>query len=654
MYKFWEPIILGVLADEGNVPGQRSVFINNSNELQFSIQIISTPPYSFPNSQKVITCWGSDLEDHGFEDDTFDRSARIENLINFLDQKLLVFQVEKRGNPKGDYFTAKNIHLIPKKPSFTPQLSYTPVPVYIEVEEKLNPNDYSWEEFIENLSNNHYIGRNEQVSQEPEDTPRYLLYKSLEHGWLAVGEFDSHHYAHGGFSFTAENQAFKFLQVKKELLKEIYLWDNVAFVELDEEHHILTGLQQDESSVVERAVEEEVEINESIEEQMTDESPPIATIEWKPSHEVADEEAFMQQFIEETLKMNLMYKKEDLYNFHTCMKAGGLTILAGMSGTGKSQLIHAYQKALHLDSDKFLMVPVSPTWTDDSDVLGYPDIVNSVYRAADSGIVNLLIEAAENPTETFIICFDEMNLAKVEHYFSQFLSVLEMEKGRRKLRLYNEDLQNKFYNGSRYPHEILIGDNVIFTGTVNLDESTHHFSDKVLDRSNLMTLHVEPFTKLLEIERKPVDKPEGKQKKSYTVQSFVQQKRNIILTENELEFLWEVHEALASISMTLGIGPRVVKQIDQYIKNLSNLQDNPIDRKVALDLQFAQRIMTKIRGSEEMLRELVGLYDEENGTVSHSILIQLFDKYAAHSKFEKSRALIIEKAKELIRNGYAF
>ncbi len=650
MYKSWEPMILGVLAEEGSIPDRQSIFINKTNELQFSIQIISTTPSSFPNSRHVITCWGSDLESHGFEDDSFDRKERIQNLIHFLDRKLLVFQVEKKANAKEDYFTAKNIHLIAKKPSFTPKLAYHPIPLYIENEEKVNPNDYNWAQFSTNLAKGQYIGRNERVSQEPEDTPRYLLYKTLSQQYIAAGAFENHHYAHGGFSFMTGESEFKYFTVQKELLKEIYIWDHVAFIEHHEDHEILTQLQSGQSQSISN-ISAEQHPEETLE--IVEESTQLP-VEEKATNPLVNEEAFMQQFIDETKKMQLLYKKEDLYNFHTCMKAGSLTILAGMSGTGKSQLINAYRKALHLDADKFLMVPVSPTWTDDSDVLGYPDIVNSVYRAADSGIVNLLIEAAENPTETFIICFDEMNLAKVEHYFSQFLSVLEMEKGRRKLRLYNEDLQNKFYNGSRYPHEIFIGENVIFTGTVNLDESTHHFSDKVLDRANLMTLHVEPFEQLLQLAKASVDKTEMKQKISYTVQEFVKQDRKMALNENELAFLWEVHKALTEISINLGIGPRVVRQIDHYIKNLSDLKDCPIDRKRAFDLQFSQRILSKIRGSEEMLQKLIGIYDEEKQTVHHSRLIELFDAYTAHSNFEQSRALISEKAKELVRSGYAF
>ncbi|WP_318618035.1 AAA family ATPase [Sporosarcina sp. YIM B06819] len=655
MNRFWEPYILGVLAEEGKFPGSRPVFVNNSNDLQATIRILSTPPHSFPNSQSSVTCWGSDLEQHGFEDHLYEKDARIQSMIDFLDGKLLIFQMEKKITPKDEFFTAKNIQLLAKKPSFSEHAAFSPVPLFIEKREIDNPDDYSWNQFITNLRVGHYIGRNDQVSKEPEDTPRFLLYKTLENDYFAVGEFESHHYAHGGFSFTTENQEFKFKQMDKKITNEIYMFQHVAFIGLDEEHDIITSLQQANALTAPHSKQAKPQDSTLLSDVTKIAEEPSGTSLSEVADKLkVDEEAFMKQFIAETKRMNLKYKEEDLYNFHTCVKTGGLTILAGMSGTGKSQLINAYQRGLNIDSDKFIMVPVSPTWTDDSDLIGYPDTINNVYRAADSGIVNLLIEAEKNRSETFIICFDEMNLAKVEHYFSQFLSVLEMDKGRRKLKLYNRELENRFYNGSFFPPEVNIGDNVIFTGTVNLDESTHHFSDKVLDRSNLLTLHVEPFKRLLDIELTPAEKIDLKQKNSYVVHAFIHQDRKMVLTENELEFLWEVHLALGEISSALGIGPRVVKQIDSYIKNLSNLTDCPIDRRRAFDLQFVQRVMPKIRGSEEILGKLVGTFDAEKNVIMNSLLVELFDKYASHSDFDRSRSVISEKAKELARNGFAF
>ncbi|SMQ81252.1 AAA domain (dynein-related subfamily) [Bacillus sp. OV166] len=236
-----------------------------------------------------------------------------------------------------------------------------------------------------------------------------------------------------------------------------------------------------------------------------------ATIEAAPTKQVESdqkpheltEEILMKEFDRVTHELGLIYDKKDLYNFHTAMKSSNLVILAGMSGTGKSKLVQAYGKALGLfDNHKMTFIPVRPAWTDDADLIGYADTLQMVYRPGDSGLVNALMSAKENSKKLHIICFDEMNLARVEHYFSQFLSVLENEPGpQRVLQLYNGDLKDNLKNSTQYPPVIPIGDNVIFVGTVNLDDSTYHFSDKVLDRANVITLNVLNFGNLRKVSK---------------------------------------------------------------------------------------------------------------------------------------------------------
>ncbi len=93
---------------------------------------------------------------------------------------------------------------------------------------------------------------------------------------------------------------------------------------------------------------------------------------------------FMRQFINQTRLMNLHFDVTDLINFHTAMESRGLVILSGLSGTGKSKLVTAYARTLglvdHTDSNsgRLCFVPVRPFWADDSDLLGYADMVNSV------------------------------------------------------------------------------------------------------------------------------------------------------------------------------------------------------------------------------------------------------------------------------------
>lgn len=361
---------------------------------------------------------------------------------------------------------------------------------------------------------------------------------------------------------------------------------------------------------------------------------------------------FIQRFIRQTVQMGLHYNVKDLITFHTAMESNGLVILSGLSGTGKSKLVSAYAIALGIadqktSSDRLCFVPVRPFWADDSDLLGYVDTVNSVYRPGDSGLVDTLLSAEKDPNNLYIIVFDEMNLARVEHYFSQFLSVLELSSDSRYIQLYNKQLGNRLYNQKKYPFRIKVGSNVLFVGTVNTDESTFQFSDKVLDRSNVISLHIVPFNQ----DFSSIQAPESEESMD-TMKMSSEDYFNLIdknntepLTSEERSLLWDIHSALNSKDRNLGIGWRIVQQIESFLISLPNIE-NGVSRGEAFDLQLVQRVLTKVRGSEELLRDLVGNEDDEG------ILIQIFDKYIETSKFTESRQVIQQKARELKLYGF--
>ncbi|MDF2792126.1 MAG: family ATPase, partial [Neobacillus sp.] len=355
------------------------------------------------------------------------------------------------------------------------------------------------------------------------------------------------------------------------------------------------------------------------EKQMAAGLPTVLETEVTSSRDDVIEEQILADFVQRTKVQGLLYDEKDLYNFHTAMKSSNLVILAGMSGIGKSKLVQAYGEALCL-SEKYQMtfIPVRPSWTDDADVIGYPDTLDNVYRPGDSGVINALLSANQNKNKLHIICFDEMNLARVEHYFSQFLSILELEAGPNKvLRLYNEELKGSLKNSALYPPVIPIGDNVIFVGTVNVDESTYHFSDKVLDRANVITPTVMPFENLKRLSQavpavKAVNEP-------FSLEMFNHIRSNdqgIQLKDNELAMLWEIHSELQKVNKNLGVGPRIVRQIDMYLKNLPS--NSSLTREEAFDKQIVQRILTKVRGPEDQLKHFIGSYERKTDNIEDS------------------------------------
>jgi hypothetical protein len=676
--KLWNFDLAGVLADEEyvlNTIDKQAVYINSQNVMQFFVKILSEAPESFPNI-KLVTCYGTDLEKWGFEDNYNDHPIdRIRALNDFLQDHLVIFKPQRKVlYDHTEVYVGREIKLKPKSESFYNGVSLIPLPVFSEEE-----HGNSFPEFEEKLKNRKYIGRIDQISSEPNDTPEYILWRNSNHDYTVLGEFEGHHYAHGGFAFSAGGP-IKSIPFQEEWEDDSYEHENVLFVTIETLTKI-TGLMAAAEPIMsdsEKALEETGQALAQVSAAVAEKPSATKTAE-KTKEKVVQsefqrknesdaptdiefsEERLMDEFIQVTREQGLLYDEKDLYNFHTSMKSSNLVILAGMSGTGKSKLVQAYIKALGLfDNHQMTFVPVRPAWTDDADLIGYADTLHMVYRPGDSGLINALMSAKENKKKLHVICFDEMNLARVEHYFSQFLSVLENEPGpRRVLRLYNEDLENRLYNSAQYPPVIPIGDNVMFVGTVNLDESTYHFSDKVLDRANVISLNVMPFENLRTLTEELQNAAEEKrnlvkkEKETITYEiydGFRNNNREIQLSEMELSLLWEIHQELQLVNKNIGAGPRIVRQIDIYLKNLP--KSNYLTRQEAFDLQVVQRILTKVRGPEEQLRKFLGNYDYQDDTVMDSKLVDILDRYHDISEFYETRNVIIHKAKELKINGY--
>jgi hypothetical protein len=169
--------------------------------------------------------------------------------------------------------------------------------------------------------------------------------------------------------------------------------------------------------------------------------------------------------------------------YHLSLHTRGFVILSGLSGTGKTWLAEAYARAA---GAAYLLVPVAPNWTTNEDLLGYFNPIDNAYhdtefsrflrRAADAS--REAQERGRQPTPYHLI-LDEMNLARVEYYFARFLSAMETRarEGTATIEL--------------GPHErVVLSPNLYFVGTVNVDETTHGFANKVYDRAQLIELGV--------------------------------------------------------------------------------------------------------------------------------------------------------------------
>ncbi|EPY2271929.1 McrB family protein [Clostridium sporogenes] len=376
------------------------------------------------------------------------------------------------------------------------------------------------------------------------------------------------------------------------------------------------------------------------------------------------ENMFIDDFKEFTLRNNLCYSKEDLINLHTCVKTNPLTILAGMSGTGKSELATAYAKMLKCSEqlNTLLFLPISPSFTEPGDLLGYLNNTTGLFIPSETGLSEFLIHAKDNPNLMHLVVFDEMNLSQVEYWFSPFISILERKTEDRRLFLYNP--ATHCINKQSYPSSIIIKDNVKFIGTVNTDETTKDFSDRLLDRANIINLKKENLVRFQkEVKELKSNKMEDKdfsrcaseeEYQSWTV------KRNWseAYTDEEIKFLDDLHDLLNEVDDQKGVSFRITKKIAEYLLNIPvNLDGTKmISKREAFDLQIKQRLITKIKGAEKKYGKLIGtIKDNESKEPISSRLFEFFNSEEALkiSDFKVTKKEIVRKARELGVYGYA-
>lgn len=213
----------------------------------------------------------------------------------------------------------------------------------------------------------------------------------------------------------------------------------------------------------------------------------------RPKPQPAEQEIKALERVERHLQESgLEFSRRTVDAFHTSLKTAlisPLTVLAGISGTGKSQLPRYYADAMGMH---FLKIPVQPRWDSPQDLFGFYNYIEKRYKATDLARALVHLDPHNWPEQAMafddrilLVLLDEMNLARVEYYFSEFLSRLEgrpfdessmKEKDRRPSEIDIDVTQHG--QGKR----VYVGQNVLFVGTINEDESTLSLSDKVLDR----------------------------------------------------------------------------------------------------------------------------------------------------------------------------
>jgi len=309
-------------------------------------------------------------------------------------------------------------------------------------------------------------------------------------------------------------------------------------------------------------------------------------------------------------------------NFYLSLKSKPFVILAGTSGTGKTRLVRLFAEAIGAtkENGQYHQVAVRPDWSDSTDLFGHVDLNGKFVPGC---ILQFLVEAQRNPDHPYILCLDEMNLARVEYYMSDFLSVIEtrdFHDGKMvtdplvPLGVYGKDEEaRKMYGEVSFP------ENLYVVGTVNMDETTFPFSRKVLDRANTIEFnYVDLVPEFIgSVQGIPLTEKNSFLKTEYLLLAQC--------PDEEQEYIQDLCAELEKINKVLQtanahVGYRVRDEICFYA--LNNRASHLMSDDVALDHEIMQKILPRIQGSGASVKEmlcklfkeiLAGDYDRQAG-----------------------------------------
>lgn len=319
-----------------------------------------------------------------------------------------------------------------------------------------------------------------------------------------------------------------------------------------------------------------------------------------------DEGAALHRLADHLRNKGLHFPDRVQLAFHTSLKAAHinpLVVLAGVSGTGKSALPMAYAEATGMN---FVSLAVQPGWSGPQDLLGFYNYLERKYKATElaralaqmsrfskQDLPGLPIQSRKE--QMLLLLLDEMNLARIEYYFSDFLSRLEQRRGRN-----IEDEQRRrevslLVDAGSLPATemarfIFPDFNVLFVGTMNEDESTQSLSDKVIDRANVLRFGA---PKELRAASAPTIVPTPDYLPRATWEQWVKPFDGNGF-EHERTILTQLNQTLETVNRPFG--HRVFRAVLDYLANYPGAASDGGRRRNALADQMEQKIIPKLRG----------------------------------------------------------
>ncbi|MFC1491758.1 hypothetical protein ACFLQ0_04130 [Nitrospinota bacterium] len=353
-----------------------------------------------------------------------------------------------------------------------------------------------------------------------------------------------------------------------------------------------------------------------------------------------DEYLILQRFQDRLRDDGRFFSSRVIHAFHTalkCSEINPLTVLAGVSGTGKTLLPYYYARMMGMHS---LVMAVQPGWDSPRDMFGFYNYLEKEFKATELSRSLVRMDPYNFDTDKYsildgqtahermlLVLMDEMNLARTEYYFSEFLSKLELRRMVKDPNLASDREQAEIVLDSgpelKTDLRIWVGENVLFVGTMNEDETTQTLSDKVLDRANVLR-----FGKPDEHARRVGDDDASKEgwPKEYIQldqwRSWLQRAdTNTEWHGDAIKWINHLNHALDLVARPFGY--RLQHAILAYVANYPRVnEENRF--KLAFADQVEQKIIPKLRGIDlgeepasqcmDMVEEIISdLGDDELG-----------------------------------------
>ena len=312
---------------------------------------------------------------------------------------------------------------------------------------------------------------------------------------------------------------------------------------------------------------------------------------------------------------SLYYREDVVKQLFAGMATSKLIILEGISGTGKTSLAFALGKFFSFDS---AIIPVQPSWKDRSELLGYYNEFTKKFNETEF-LKSLYVSTYRQDLN--VIVLDEMNLARIEYYFAEFLSVMEMrDPNDWVIDLIPSPMANDPVNVKE--GKLLIPQNVIFFGTANNDDSTFTISDKVYDRA--VSLFFDDKGRPFEAaQQEALSIPYSQLKSLYD------EAKSQYPISPEMLKKFDTLDNFVIKKFKLAFGNRILKQLETFIPVYVGCGGTEVD---AFDFIFTNKVLKKFESLniaflkdelKELDQQLDKLYGRGNFRMAHNYVANL-------------------------------